>query len=99
GQSYLFAPETAISGFGYTGRIDDDTCPQANTLNLRLFTGELHSWSNTVVNLDAICNAITGGNGGCGGQLVRIGFTTITDCAFGDDGWFIDDVQVTACVP
>jgi hypothetical protein len=99
GQDYLFAPETAISGFGYSGRIDDDTCPQPDTLNLRVFTGSLRTWSNTVINLDAICNAITGGSSGCGGRQVRIGFTTITDCAFGDDGWFIDDVQITACVP
>jgi hypothetical protein len=99
GANYLFAPETAISGFGYSGRIDDEICPQAGTLNLRLFTGQLNAWSNTTVNLDAICNAITGGSGGCAGRLVRIGFTTITDCAVGSEGWFLDDVQVSACVP
>jgi hypothetical protein len=30
---------------------------------------------------------------------VRIGFTSITDCSVTGDGWFLDDVSVTACVP
>jgi hypothetical protein len=30
---------------------------------------------------------------------VRIGFTSITDCSVTGDGWFLDDVAVTACVP
>jgi hypothetical protein len=51
------------------------------------------------VDLDAVCDAITGGSTGCGGQAVRIGFTTITDCSSTGDGWFLDDVKVDACVP
>ena len=67
----------------------------------RDFTGELRTWSNTVVNLDALCNAITKGTGGCAGRSVHVAFTTVTDCLVGDDGWFIDDVQVSAtlCPP
>jgi hypothetical protein len=33
------------------------------------------------------------------GPAARIGFTSITDCSVTDDGWFLDDVAVTACVP
>ena len=46
-----------------------------------------------------MCNAITGGAGGCAGRSVRIGFTSITDCSANDDGWFLDNVTVTACTP
>jgi hypothetical protein len=46
-----------------------------------------------------VCNSITGGSGGCGGQTLHIGFTSITDCSVNDDGWFLDNVNVTACVP
>ena len=99
GQDYFFIPEETISGFGYTGRIEDGLCPHAGTENLRIFTGARTTWSNTVVDLDAMCNAITQGTGGGAGQSVRIGFTAITNCLFGDSGWFIDDVRVSACVP
>lgn len=98
GETYRFIPESSISGFGYNGRIEDDLCPIDGTLDLRLYTGELRTWSNTVVDLDAVCNTITGGGGGCAGRSVHIGFTTIADCLFTDDGWFVDDVQVTACL-
>jgi hypothetical protein len=33
------------------------------------------------------------------GLSVRIGFTSITDCSVTDDGWFLDNVTVTACTP
>jgi hypothetical protein len=64
-----------------------------------VYTGVSTSFTNTVVNLDAACNAATGGSTGCAGLAVRIGFTSITDCSVTDDGWFLDDVAVTACVP
>ena len=53
----------------------------------------------TVVDLDAMCNAATGGSGGsggCAGQAVRVGFTGITDCSVTADGWFLDTVSITA---
>jgi len=28
-----------------------------------------------------------------------LGFTSITDCSANDDGWFLDNVTVTACTP
>ena len=30
---------------------------------------------------------------------MRIGFTSAADCSLVDDGWFLDDVAVTSCVP
>ena len=45
------------------------------------------------------CNAASGGTEGCGGQAVRIGFTAVTDCSVTGDGWFLDDVDVSSCVP
>lgn len=64
-----------------------------------VFTGVATSFANTTVDLDAACNAATGGSTGCAGLSVRVGFTSITDCSTTDDGWFLDDVTVTACVP
>jgi hypothetical protein len=99
GTNYFFVPSTAIvSGTTYNGTTST-SCPPAGAGGVSVFTGLSSSFTNTVVNLDAACNAATGGTGGCAGQSVRIGFTTITDCTVTDDGWFLDDVTVTACVP
>lgn len=97
GDTYYFASSAQISGRSYNGTVDD-ACPPDGAEGLPIFTGLLTTWSNTVVDLDAMCNAITRGTGGCAGRSVRIGFTTVTDCLIVYDGWFLDDVQVTACV-
>ncbi|HVR99039.1 MAG TPA: exo-alpha-sialidase [Thermoanaerobaculia bacterium] len=99
GTNYFFAPASAIlSGSTYNGTVTA-TCAPAGSAGASIFTGVQTSFVNTVVDLDALCNAATGGTGGCGGQAVRIGFTTIADCSTNDDGWFFDDLTVTACVP
>ncbi|HJX30017.1 MAG TPA: exo-alpha-sialidase [Thermoanaerobaculia bacterium] len=98
GQSYTFAANAALSGSRYNGVIDSSCAPE-DTNGLPIFTGEQRSYVNTVVDLDALCNAVTGGSGGCAGRAVRIGFTAVSDCLLTDDGWSLDDVQVTACVP
>jgi hypothetical protein len=98
GQSYTFAANAVLSGSRYNGVIDSSCAPD-DTEGLPIFTGEQRSYVNTVVDLDALCNAITNGGGGCAGRSVRIGFTAISDCLLTDDGWSLDDVQVTACVP
>jgi hypothetical protein len=64
-----------------------------------VWTGAQSTFVSTTVDLDAVCNTITGGSGGCGGQSLRIAFTTITDCTVTDDGWFLDNVTVSACTP
>jgi hypothetical protein len=99
GTNYFFVPATAIlSGTTYNGTISA-SCPPAGAAGVSAFTGNAASFVNTTVDLDAACNAATGGTGGCAGQSVRIGFTAITDCSVTGTGWFLDDVNVTACVP
>jgi BNR repeat-like domain len=97
GTNYSFVPATAIlSGASYNGTTST-SCPPAGAGGIPVFTGAQTTFVTTTVNLDAACNLATGGTGGCAGQSVRIGFTSITDCSVTDDGWFLDDVTVTAC--
>ena len=99
GSNYFWIPASAIlSGTTYNGMIAN-SCPPAGAAGVSSFTGLQSSFTSTTVNLDAACNLATGGSGGCAGQSVRIAFTSITDCTVTDDGWFLDNVTVTACVP
>ncbi|HEY3568526.1 MAG TPA: hypothetical protein VGP73_11385 [Thermoanaerobaculia bacterium] len=99
GTNYFFVPSTAIlSGTAYNGTTST-SCPPTGAGGVPVFTGSASSFVNTTIDLDAACNAATGGTGGCAGQSVRIGFTTITDCSVTSTGWFLDDVTVTACTP
>jgi hypothetical protein len=99
GTNYFFVPATAVlSGTTYNGTTSA-SCPPTGAAGVPIFTGNATSFVNTTIDLDAACNAATGGTGGCAGQSVRIGFTSITDCSVTGDGWFLDDVNVTACVP
>jgi hypothetical protein len=91
-------PASAILSGGYTGTTNT-ACSPASAGGVSVFTGVSSAFSNTLVDLDAACNAATGGSTGCAGLGVRIAFTSITDCTVTDDGWFLDDVTVTACVP
>jgi hypothetical protein len=100
GVNYFYVPASAIlSGATYNGTIAPDCSPSSEATGASVFTGTQSSFVNTVVNLDAACNAVTGGTGGCAGQTLWIGFTSITDCTVTGDGWFLDDVTVTACTP
>jgi hypothetical protein len=98
GSNYFFVPGSAIVSGGYNGTISN-SCPPAGAGGASVWTGNQTSFGNTEVDLDQVCNLITGGTGGCAGQSVRIGFTSITDCSVTDDGWFLDNVKVTACTP
>jgi hypothetical protein len=95
---YYVAGSAIISGASYNGTISN-SCPPSGAGGASVFTGAQTSFVDTQVDLDAVCNAITGGSGGCAGQNLRIGFTTITDCSSTDDGWFLDNVTVSACTP
>jgi fibronectin type 3 domain-containing protein len=63
------------------------------------------SINNSVVDLDAACNAIAGNTGGCAGKTIFVAFTAISDSSVVRAGWSIDDVDVTyvaactACTP
>jgi hypothetical protein len=98
GANYEFVPGTAILSGGYSGTLAND-CPPTGAAGAPIWGNTSTSFTNTVVDLDAACNLITGGSGGCAGQAVRIGFTSITDCSVTNDGWFLDNVTVTACTP
>ncbi|HEX4956118.1 MAG TPA: fibronectin type III domain-containing protein [Thermoanaerobaculia bacterium] len=98
GTNYTYVPASAITGTTYNGTVSA-SCPPTGSAGVSIFTGSATSFSNTTVNLDAVCNLITGGSGGCAGQSVRVAFTTITDCSVTGDGWFLDNVTVTSCVP
>src|SRR4029450_944699 len=52
------------------------------------------------VDLDWMCNFITGGSSACGGNSVRAAFIGIGDCKnIGAGGWVSDAVVVKADVP
>ena len=98
GYFYDYIPSSAIvSGSTYNGTIAPDCSPSPEATGASVFTGTSSSFTNTTVNLDAACNILTGGTGGCAGRTLHIGFTSITDCSVTGDGWFLDDVTVTAC--
>ncbi len=62
------------------------------------WSGNQGDFVNTVVDLDAACRA-AGAASGCAGLTVRIAFVESTDWLYQYDGWFIDDVAVTADLP
>ena len=99
GTNYTFVPASAIlSGASYNGTTST-ACPPTGGGGISVFTGAQTTFVSTTVDLDAACNIVTGGSGGCAGQTLHVAFTSITDCSVTDDGWFLDNVQVTACVP
>ena len=98
GTNYTYVPASAITGTPYNGTVLA-SCPPSGAAGVSIFTGSATTFTQTTVNLDAVCNLITGGTAGCAGQSVRVAFASITDCTVTGDGWFLDDVSVTACVP
>ncbi|HKI01094.1 MAG TPA: hypothetical protein VKK31_03865 [Thermoanaerobaculia bacterium] len=99
GASYEIVPASAIlSGATYNGTVAPD-CAPAGAAGTPIFTGTQAAFVTTTVDLDAACDLASGTTGGCAGRAVRIGFTAISDCSVTGDGWFLDDVVVTACTP
>ncbi|MGD2116382.1 MAG: hypothetical protein PVG07_15110, partial [Acidobacteriota bacterium] len=99
GSSYTVIPASAIiGGAGYNGTVNA-ACEPAGSAGLPIFTGTQSAFVPTEIDLDAACDLITGGSGGCGGRTLYIAFTGVTDCTATGDGWFLDDVTVSACVP
>ena len=60
------------------------------------FTGVDDSPVNTVVDLDAVCNSLTGDSNGCGGRTLSFFFSAGERAASGD-AWYLDDAAMTAC--
>jgi hypothetical protein len=97
--TYFLPASTIVSGDTYDGAIQS-SCAPAGTSGLPVFTGTQNSFVNTVVDLDAACTlARLAGKDICGGNGFNVVFAGITDCGPTGRGWFLDDVQVTACVP
>jgi hypothetical protein len=98
--SYVPIPASAIlSGATYNGTATAKTgCTlPSGSAGRAIFTGAEPTFVETVVDLDAACNQVPGNTGGCAGKAVRVAFSAITDCTVTDDGWFLDDVNITAC--
>jgi hypothetical protein len=100
GGSLVFGPDTAVSGEAYDGTVagpGPNTCPPGSMGGRSAFTGAKSAMAETVVDLDAICDLVTAGTGGCAGHSVQPHFVSVSDCFQGGTGWFLDDVQVTTC--
>jgi trimeric autotransporter adhesin len=98
GVNYEYIPASAIlSGSTYNGTIAPDCSPSPDATGASVFTGTSSTFTNTTVNLDAACNLLSGTSTGCAGRTLFIAFTSITDCSVTGDGWFLDNVNVTAC--
>jgi hypothetical protein len=63
------------------------------------WSGAQTTMTQVVVDLEKACNVLPNVTTGCAGQSFRIGFRTFVDYVGTDDGWFLDNVVVTADVP
>lgn len=95
GTNYTQVPTSAVLAGGST-TTTSTACPPTGGGGKWVWTGNSTTFTTTTVDLDAACNA-AGSTTGCAGKTVRIAFTSITDCSTTGDGWFLDDVTVTAC--
>lgn len=99
GTNYTFVPATAITaGAAYNGTVSN-SCPPAGAAGAPIWTGIQSTFVSTTVDLEAVCNLISGTTTGCAGRTLFIAFTSITDCSTNDDGWFLDNVTVSSCTP
>lgn len=89
-------PASALSGAVYDGTVAH-VCPPADALGLSVFTGAKSTFEETVVDLDAACDAALGGKTGCAGHTLFLGFAALSDCSGGAAGWSLDDVSVATC--
>lgn len=90
GTNWTLVPPAAILSGPYTDTL---------SYGVGAWTGSQATFVNTVVDLDAACNAVTGESVGCGGRTIYVGFVVYSDITETADGWFIDDVHVYADVP
>jgi hypothetical protein len=66
------------------------------------FTGTQSTFVHSIVDLDAACDlANTGNTGGlgCAGRTIYLRFVAQSDPIINAQGWFLDDVAVSACTP
>ncbi len=100
GSNYTVVPATALlSGPAYSGGLAA-TCAPTGAAGIPVWgstsTGyATDTMQSTSIDLDAVCDAITAGTGGCAGQTIHVAWIGITDCSTNLDGWFIDNVAIT----
>ncbi len=95
GSSYTYVPASAISSGSYTHTTSTYCAPEGGG-DRAIWSGTKSTFTNTIIDLDAAANAISGNTGGAAGKTLWIAFAVITDCSTTGDGWFFDDVMVTA---
>ncbi len=88
GATWTYVDGAAILSGGYNDAIS----------GVPVWSGRNDTFTRTVVDLDAAC-AAAGAAGGCAGRTVYVGFVAYADYWITDDGWYLDDVQITADVP
>ncbi len=76
----------AITSGGYNGTIS--TCCSNPLGGRQAWTGDLTTWTQVTVNLNAYA-----------GQNILLRWRLGTDSSVSDTGWYIDDVQITAPLP
>ncbi len=104
-RDYTLVPASAISGAGYTDTLSSSCTPGGGGASVWSDTSGGYAsatMQTTTIDLDTVCNAITGESGGCAGHRLHVAWIAITPsglwCRFGTgtgDGWFIDDVAIT----
>ena len=95
GGAFSSLPAAALSGEVYNSTIATgaNTCPPPGAAGLPSFTGTTNTLANTVVELDPTC-----GPNGCALHSLRPGFAAVSDCFITQQGWYLDDVEVSTCV-
>ncbi len=98
GSPFAPVPPARLSGSGYDAVIDGGC---SNGIGTAVFSGTSSGYASgsyltTNIDLDGVCDDVSGGTTGCAGADVRFQFTSVTDCNTMRDGWFLDDVTVTA---
>jgi hypothetical protein len=92
GSSYTIVDSAHVSGTGYNGTLGDNSYPAWTDPDQTTFV-------QSTVDLDAACDDLSGGSNGCAGRDLYIAFTVYTDSSGAEQGWFLDDVIVTADAP
>jgi hypothetical protein len=88
--NFTYIPASAFLVGSYTGAIGTTAAWSGTS------TGYDTAFQEVVVDLDAAANAITGNTGGAAGKTLWIAFTGYSDFITVRDGWFLDDVSITA---
>ncbi|KAB2958668.1 MAG: PQQ-binding-like beta-propeller repeat protein, partial [Thermoanaerobaculia bacterium] len=90
--TYTILPAAAILG--------GPALTTLNSYNVGAWTGTSTGYGSqtmqtTTIDLDAVCNVVTGASSGCAGQTVHVAWIGLSDNTIDRNGWYIDNVQLT----